>query len=159
MTKLELWSSVLAIGEQHKLKKAVMDELEALLAPKSRAAREVYTLDGVDYKFCRFTGFYWPTDKMIYQNDEQRSLGRDKGYSQVGIAMWNKGQNYIKNLTNKLLDAVTTGDTESQQKVLIEIKDIKAGNLGNRPAWLGQFIDAKQMALIESESKFFESTL
>ena len=121
MTKLQTWNEAIAIinelGLSKKATQVAISRFEDLLAPKKGGGTsrpEPINKDGELYHYCRFTGLYFPTSELVYQNDEQRSLGKDKGYSNIGISIWNKGQKYLKDLKMKSVE-IAYGDDQSDE--------------------------------------------
>jgi len=125
-------------------------ELLQLVTTTPKSSRIIKMIDGEEYRNCRFTGRLWPLDELVYQNDEYRTQGKDKGYSKIGISLWNKGQKYIKNLETKMIDLIMSGEDAS--KVATELKQIKENNLGNKPEWLLQFATPEQEEIMKSKS-------
>ncbi len=122
MTKLQTWNTAQAIITELGLTKAkhamALSAFEMLLAPKkggTTARPEPLTVDGELYQYCRFTGLYLKASEMVFQNAEQRALGKDKGYSNIGISLWNKGQKYLKELKAKSVE-IAYGDDQSDKK-------------------------------------------
>lgn len=157
MTKKEIWTKVSEIAANHNLSEVVIKELAEILEPKKGgggSSRIIKEIDGIIYKNCRFTGRLWPESELIYQNDEKREAGQDKGYSKVGISLWNKGQKYIKNLKERLTDEVMKDEPDAGvvKKLKEEITAIQKDNLGNNSEWLGQFATEEQKKEIESLS-------
>ena len=133
MTKLQTWNAAMAILNETTFKSnASKDEaikrFEALLAPKKSGGGsrpEPIDVDGEIYQYCRFTGLYFPTSELVYQNDEMRATLKDKGYSNIGISLWNKGQKYLKDL--KFLgyvadDGLTMIGIEKAKEIELEFK-------------------------------------
>ena len=122
MTKLELWNEALDILENTTFKSnASKDEaikrFELLLKPKKgggKSRNEPLTIDGEEYPYCRFTGLYFPKSEMVYQNDEMREQGKDKGYSKIGMSLWTKGQKYLKDLKMKSVE-IAFGEDQSDE--------------------------------------------
>ncbi len=107
MTKTQIWDQVQQIltGENvfksNKSKEEVTQMLSALLKPKVGGGKSKRPADithnGMVHKYCRFTGNYFPISEMVYQNAAKREAGEDKGYSNIGYSIWNKGQAWKKN--------------------------------------------------------------
>jgi hypothetical protein len=157
MNKSQLWHEVKNLIEStdfksKKAKEEFYSRIATLLEPKKggHSSRIIKEIDGIKYKTCRFTNRLWPTDELVYQNDNAKEEGKDKGYSKVGISLWNKGRKHIKNLEAKLTEAVLEGEdpTEFAQ----ELKEIKEKNLGNSAEWLLQFATDEQLKEIEEKS-------
>jgi len=149
MNKSDTWNATLEIIRTHDLSKEIELELEALLAPKKGGggtARELFTIDGNDYKYCRFTGTLSLLGDLVYQNDEKKAAKQDKGYSTIGISLWSKGQKHIKELKDKLTEQILSDepDTGIIGEIKAELKDIAADNLGNDYTWLRQFLTEEQ---------------
>ena len=157
MTKTEIWNKVQEIAAEHRINKKAMAALAELLEPKKgggHSNRIVVEKDGITYKSCRFTNRLWPEDELIYQNDDMKAKGKDKGYSRVGISLWNKGQKELKEikeaLTNELIN-----DNPNQDKIKelsAQLKEIESKNLNNNPEWLLQFATDEQLKEIEEKS-------
>ena len=157
MKKSEIWTKVLEIAENHNLSNEVIKELSTILEPKrggGHSNRIIKEIDGKIYKNCRFTNRLWSEDDLVYQNDEMKSQGKDKGYSKVGISLWNKGQKYIKDLKQKLLDMMLSEDVDTKKlkKLKDELKKIEEKNLGNDSEWLIRFATEEQIAEIGDKS-------
>ena len=147
LTKSQIWTSVQAIIENYNLEDEVAKKLASLLEPRTKGSnRIVQVIDGTVYKNCRFTGRLWPETDLIYQNDEMRTEGKDKGYSKVGISIWSKGQKHIKELKNDLTDLILSDNPDSTkvEELKTELKEIESGNLGNDYSWLLQFMTDEQ---------------
>jgi len=158
MTKTEQWTKVQEIAKKHKFNEKVMKSLAELLEPKKgggHSDRIVQIIDGEEYRNCRFTGKLWSLDDLVYQNDEMRKKKKDKGYSKIGISLWNKGQKHIKTLQNKLTEEILKDDPdlETVESLKNEIKEIKVKNLGNNPAWLTTFASEDQKKVLKSQPK------
>ena len=150
MKKSELWNKIQEIGKKHELSKEVMDELSIYLEPKksgSHSERIEKVIEGKTYRNCRFLNLMVPIEDLVYQNDKMREEGKDKGYSKIGISIWNKGQKKIKDLQQKLTDGVLNG--EDVTEVASELKEIKEKNLGNNPEWLKQFETDDQKEVVK----------
>ena len=157
MTKAKLWEQVLNIGKEFKLDEEVMKSLSELLEPKrggGHSNRIIKEIDGIIYKNCRFTGKLWPETELIYQNEEAKEVGKDKGYSKVGISIWNKGQKYIKDLKNQMTEIILMDkpDAEKLEKLKNELKEIESKNLGNDSEWLMRFLTKEQEELINEQA-------
>ena len=157
MNKSQVWNEVKNLIEStefksKKAKEEFYSHIASLLEPKKggHSSRIVKEIDGITYKNCRFTNRLWPTDELIYQNDEYKAQEKDKGYSKVGISLWNKGQKHIKELEASLTEAVLNG--EDPTSFAQELKEIKEKNLGNSPEWLLRFATDDQLKEIEEKS-------
>jgi len=123
MTKLQTWNAAQAIinelGLTNKAANIAMNKFEALLAPKKSGGSrpEPIISDGVEYKYCRYTGLYFPTSELVYQNDEARADNKDKGYSNIGISLWSKGQKYLKDLKFKSVE-IAYGEDQSDEMLI-----------------------------------------
>ena len=110
MTKLQTWNKaqqiITELGLTKKNEKIALEAFELLLAPKKGGGSrpEPKQHNGEAHYYCRFTTLYFPTSEMVYQNDEARTNLKDKGYSNIGISLWNKGQKYLKDLQKRSID-------------------------------------------------------
>lgn len=157
MNKTQVWAEVLNISKEYDLSKEAVAALSNLLEPKkgsSSSARIIKMIDGKEYRNCRFTNQLWALDDLIYQNDEKREAKKDKGYSKIGISIWNKGQKYIKDLKDNLMDLTLNEevDLETLAKLKEKLRDIKEKNLGNNPEWLVQFLSEDQLKELKNKS-------
>lgn len=87
MTKTKLYEMVMELCAEHKANKKLTAELENLLKPKTGGGVVQYpmqTVDGINYHYCRYTGYYLPESEMVMSN------GKCKGYSKKAIALWTK---------------------------------------------------------------------
>ena len=158
MKKSEVWAKVLEIKKEHKINEKAFQALAEILEPKKSgggSSRIIEVINGLEYRACRFTGQLWPLDELVYQNDEMKELKKDKGYSKIGISLWNKGQKYIKDLKNKLTDEIMKDvpDVIKIEEFKTELKEIEAKNLGNDHNWLiEKFATPKQLEEINEKS-------
>ena len=163
MTKLETWNAAQAIINDLGLSKdkttKSLAAFEALLAPKKAGGNrpEPIDQDGTLFYFCRFTGLYFPSSEMVYQNDETRVALKDKGYSNIGISLWNKGQKYLKDLKMKSVE-IAYGDDQSdemrEQGMALhkEAKELEAANSMNNHAYLVEhFLTDEQADSIDGQ--------
>ncbi len=163
MTKTQTWSAAQAIitdlGLSAKATTIAMDKFEALLAPKKSGGSrpEPITRDNILYYFCRFTGLYFPSEEMVYQNDETRAALKDKGYSNIGISIWNKGQKYLKDLKLQSVE-IAYGDDQSDEardkgmKLHQEAKTLEAANSMNDATYLMEhFLTTEQADSLEGQ--------
>ncbi len=161
MTKTQTWSAAQAIitelGLSKKATTEAMNRFEVLLAPKKAGGNrpEPIDLDGTLYYFCRFTGLYFPSTEMVYQNDETRAELKDKGYSNIGISIWNKGQKYLKDLKMKSVE-IAYGDDQSDEarsrgmELHNEAKTLEAANSMNNAIYLMEhFLTDEQADVLE----------
>ena len=150
MRKSEIWNKIQEIGEKYSLSEDVMEELGSFLKPKksgSHSERIEKEIEGKIYRNCRFLNLMVPIEDLVYQNDKMREEGKDKGYSKIGISVWNKGQKVIRDLQQKLTDGVLNGDDVTE--IASELKEIKEKNLGNNPEWLKQFLTDDQKEVVK----------
>ena len=157
MKKSELWNEVLRIAEENNLSEAAINELSKLLEPKrggGHSNRIIKDIDGTTYKNCRFTDRLWPESELIYQNDEMREQKKDKGYSKVGISLWNKGQKHIKNIKEEMTNIILADEPDMDKLAALkdELKSIEKNNFGNDATWLEQFATDEQLAELEEIS-------
>jgi hypothetical protein len=122
--------------EKYSIEEAAKKEFEALLAPKTRGSNrpEPIEKDGQKYYYCRYSGRYWPASEMIYQNDEKRELGQDKGYSKVGISLWTRGRKYLDKIKSALTDEILSEKPDKNK--IEEYKKILSGADYNDKDWL-----------------------
>ena len=157
MTKTQIWNEVQKIAADHKINKKAMAALAELLEPKrggGHSNRIIIEKDGITYKSCRYTNRLWPVDELIYQNDEMKTQGKDKGYSKVGISLWNKGQKYLKDLKESLMNEIISDDPDQKKvkEMKEQIKEIEEKKLTSDPNWLIQFATEEQLKEIEEKS-------
>ena len=157
MKKSEIWAEVLKIAEENNLSNEAINALSELLEPKrggGHSNRIIKTFDDITYKNCRFTGRLWPESELVYQNDQARENGKDKGYSKIGISLWNKGQKYIKGLKDKMTEIILSEEPDMNELASLkdELQDIEAKNLGNNSEWLLKFATDEQKTEIEEKS-------
>jgi len=150
MNKKQTWENAQEILESLGLSKAKNEEalklFGALLAPKvgggGKGSRPLpKMIDGEAHYYCRYTAQYYPSSEMIYQNDDKRAKLEDKGYSKLGISLWNKGQKYLKNLKTKSVEIAFDDEaTEEEMKEGIrmhkEAKHLAEHNLMNNAEYL-----------------------
>ncbi len=161
MTKLQTWNAAQAIIAELGLSKKITEEaskrFEDLLAPKKSGGSrpEPIEQDGILFYFCRFTGLYFPSTEMVYQNDETRAALKDKGYSNIGISIWNKGQKYLKDLKMKSVE-IAYGDDQSDEarnrgmELHNQAKEIEAANSMNNATYLmAHFLTEAQADVLE----------
>ena len=103
MTKTETWNEAVVILKDLGLysNEVVLKRFAELLEPKKSGGmtkREPIIHNDELHYYCRFTGTYFPKAHMVYQNAEKREANEDKGYSNIGISLWNKGQKDIKEI-------------------------------------------------------------
>ena len=158
MTKKQMWDKVLELMESHSIENAEFKkELAQLLEPKKGGGasnRITVEKDGITYKSCRLTDRLWPESELIYQNDKMREVGKDKGYSKVGISLWNKGQKYIQNLKNDLTNEIMANkpDKKKLEEMKKELKEIESKKSGNNPEWILKFATEDQLKEIDEKS-------
>ena len=158
MNKAQLWAKVQEAIEatefkSKKSKEEFYSHMAELLEPKrggGASTRTIKEVDGTIYKSCRLTGRLWPESELVYQNEKAKEEGKDKGYSKVGISLWNKGQKFIRDLETKLVDATING--EDPTELAYDLKKIKSEKLGNSPEWIKQFATEEQLKEIEEKS-------
>ena len=142
MTKTELWNEVKSIIETEvaKTKQAeVIAKLEPLLAPKKGGGTtrpQPIEVDGETRYYCRYTDAYWPTEEMIYQNEEKREALQDKGYSKLGISLWNRGRKYLDNLQKQVGEALMARDIDRATELNEQLTNLKKQGLTNNAEWL-----------------------
>jgi len=163
MTKLQTWNAAMAIlndttFKSNEMRDSAIKKFEALLAPKKAGGtkKEALNIDGVLYYHCRYTNLYFPSSEMIYQNEEHRTNLKDKGYSNIGISLWNKGQKYLKELQIKSVE-IAYGDDQSDEareegmKLHKEFTKLKFDNSMNNYEYLMEhFLSNEQADVLES---------
>ena len=149
-TKKEMKDQIEAILNNHNIDEELQREILQVFSSKTKTNRIIKEINGVEYKSCRFTGRLWKPEDLVYQNKDYEVKGKDKGYSKVGISLWNKGRRYIKELEAKVLDKLLSGEDATSEAE--ELKEIKEKNLGNSPEWLYQFTTEAQKEDIEIDS-------
>lgn len=146
MTKLQTWQEAQKILEELGLasNKTVVSKFEALLAPKKGGGLsrpEPITHNGELHYYCRFTGLYYPSSEMVYQNDDKREKLEDKGYSKIGMSLWTKGQKYLKDMKLRSVE-IAYGDDQSDEareegmKLHKEAVALEKDNSLNQHGWL-----------------------
>ena len=161
MTKLQTWNAAQAILEDLGLSKKnmtiAMEQFEGLLAPKKSGGSRPEPIDhnGELHYYCRYTGQYFPKSEMVYQNDETREANKDKGYSNIGISLWNKGQKYLKDLKIQSVE-IAYGDDQSDEMLIKgrelhqEAKKLTEVNSMNQSAYLMEhFLTDDQADVLE----------
>ena len=161
MTKIQTWNAATAIinelGLSKKLEAEALSKFENLLAPKKSGGNRPEPIDhnGELHYYCRFTGQYLPKSEMVYQNDETREANKDKGYSNIGISIWNKGQKYLKDLQIQSVE-IAYGDDQSDAVLLkgrafhVAAKKLKDDNSMNNYAYLMEhFLTNEQADILE----------
>ncbi len=156
MTKNELWTKVQTIGEHYDLSDEVMKELGELLKPKTRGSNrpEPKYIGDEPYFYCRYTGTYWPVDDMIYQNDEKKSKLQDKGYSKLGISLWNRGRKFVEKMKSDLTDQILS-DEPNQELVKILKEGLRKADFNDKD-WLYSIATDDERQLIANEAALFE---
>jgi hypothetical protein len=134
MSKSTQWSEVQAILTQHKAKGALVEALEAILAPKQGggSSNPPKEIDGVMHYYCRFHQAYEAEEKMVM------SGGKSKGYCKASISVWNKRNSALKRKEAEISELVMAGDfvqakecSEELQVMKAELNDPKSYNLEN----------------------------
>jgi len=163
MTKTQTWANVqkLLNGYEFEGRDALLSDLSKLLEPKkggsnSRPANIIK--DDRTYYYCRYSDAHYLSDDMIYQNDAKRDERKDKGYSKIGISLWNKGQKYIKDTKEALFVLMMNEDERPMDEDFKEemealkkiVSDFKGANYGE----LEQFITDEQRATRNAKGEF-----
>ena len=117
----------------------------------TKSSRIIKMIDDEEYRNCRFTGRLWPLGELVYQNNEHRTQGKDKGYSKIGISLWNRSRRYIKSLEKEMLDLIMNDDKDASG-VAARLKEIQDNNLENKLEWLLQFASPEQKEIMEFKS-------
>ena len=168
MTKLQTWQNaqeiLTSLGLTKEAHYHAMTLFESLLAPKKAGGKsrpQPITNENGTYYYCRFSDAWFKTEDMIYQNAEKREKLDDKGYSNIGISLWNKGQKYIKDGMKRATEINfgiiseyngLEGDELTKYAIELykEIEALKADNKPNDPSWLVEnFITDAQREYID----------
>ena len=155
-TKTDVWNKVVDILSNNEINEndEMFKDLSELLKPKKSGARgdrpEPIVVDDETYYYCRYTGRFWKSEDMIYQNDEARNLLKDKGYSKIGISLWNKGQKFIKTMKEELFDEIMSDSPDTEK--MSQLKTDIANYDGNTKESLIEFITDEQSKTIDSDS-------
>ena len=122
MKKIDIYNKSLEIlnsieFEDEFKKELIFNKFEVLLKPKNGgiSKRKSEFLNDVEYFYCRFTGLYYIKENMVYQNQDKKSKNEDKGYSTLGIKLWNKGQKYLKNLKIRFTEIAYLEDKNDEK--------------------------------------------
>lgn len=122
MNKTQIWNQVQELLVANKAKPALVEALEAILAPKSGGGQTHTTqeIDGVVHHYCRFHQVYEPETNMVM------SAGKSKGYCKASISVWNKRNTSIKKLEAEISELVVLGDFEQAKMCSQELTEAKA---------------------------------
>ena len=124
--KTQIWNEVkeLLIEEKKGPNSKLYKELQSLLEPKTKGAslsNPPKEIDGELHFHCRYTDEWFPKSETIFQNDEKRDANKSKGYSKLGISLWNKGQKMMKAKKEELFDLMMSGSEDHDK--MAELKD------------------------------------
>ena len=121
MSKSNVWAQVQELLVTNKAKPALIEALEAILAPKTSggSSNPPKMIDGVMHYFCRFHQAYEAEDKMVM------SSGKSKGYCKASISIWNKRNSAIKRKEAEISELVMAGDFTQAQECTVELKAMK----------------------------------
>ena len=153
MTKVQIWSNVLEIGERYELSEEAMNELSTLLKPKTRGSNrpEPIIIDDETYYYCRYTNRYWTSENMIYQNDEKRINLQDKGYSKIGISLWTRGRKIVEGYKDELTQQILSLDPDVSK--IEELKEnLRTADFNNYQWLLNKIMTEEDEATILSYS-------
>lgn len=117
-SKSNVWAQVEAILASHKVKTIVVEELKAILAPKSggSVSNPSYEQDGVMMHYCRFHRQYEAECDMVM------SVGKSKGYCKASISKWNKTNAQIKKLEAQAVGELTRDNIDKAKELSNEAK-------------------------------------
>lgn len=118
ISKSNVWAQVEAILTSNKVKANVVEELKAILAPKSggSVSNPSYEQDGVMMHYCRFHRQYEAECDMVM------SVGKSKGYCKASISLWNKTNAQIKKLEAQAVGELTRDNIEKAKELSNEAK-------------------------------------
>lgn len=121
MSKSNVWAQVQELLIANKAKPALIEALEAILAPKQGggSTNPPKEIDGVMHYYCRFHQVYEPETNMVM------SAGKSKGYCKASISVWNKRNTAIKKLEAEISELVVLGDFEQAKQCSEELKIAK----------------------------------
>ena len=125
MNKTELYTAMTTdletIKSNNKIPAKAIEALEAMLVtyikPKTSSIKHPPLENGDLY--CRYTQKYYPEAEMVM------SKGKSKGYSKVGIALWNKAQRTLQKWSMQYADIEDITGTEARE-LGAKIKGLKA---------------------------------
>ena len=154
MTKAQVWAEALGLLNKNEASEEFIKDMAELLKPKSgggntRPANRV-DADGRTLYYCRYTNAFYKSDDMVYQNPAKLEERKDKGYSKIGISIWNKGQKYIKTLKDDLFDMMVK-EENPDTTLMSEMKSIIANFKGNSIDELDQFLTDEQRVLLNTK--------
>jgi len=110
LSKTEVWNIIQVVADDKAL-----EILKPILAPKTnRNIANKQTNDAGLY-MCRYTGLWWSKQFMVFSNPTKEIAGVSRGYSKLGIKIWNKHNNVIKALEKQLMLDVLAGDNVTKQ--------------------------------------------
>ncbi len=120
-SKTNVWSQVQEVLAANKAKPALVEALEALLAPKQGggSTNPPMMIDGVQHYWCRFHSRYEPETNMVMSND------KSKGYCRAAISAWNKRNTAIKKLEKEIGELIIAGDMDQARECSEELKAAK----------------------------------
>jgi hypothetical protein len=117
-SKSNIWAQVEAVLASHKVKTIVIDELKAILAPKTggSVSNPSYEKDGITFHYCRFHQQYEAEQDMVM------SVGKSKGYCKASISLWNKTNAQIKRLEANAVGELTRDNIDKAKELSNEAK-------------------------------------
>lgn len=121
MSKSNVWAQVQELLIISKAKPALIEALEAILAPKvgGGSINPPKLIDDVMHYYCRFHQAYEPETNMVM------SAGKSKGYCKAAISVWNKRNATIKKLEAEISELVVLGDFEQAKMCSDELVEAK----------------------------------
>ena len=122
MSKANVWAQVQELLITSKAKPALIEALEAILAPKvgGGSINPPKLIDDVMHYYCRFHQAYEPETNMVM------SAGKSKGYCKASISIWNKRNAAIKKTESEISELVVMGDFEQAKMCSEELTELKA---------------------------------
>ena len=129
MTKTKLHQEITALlsqyEDQFKSKKsfeAFTKSISELTAPKSGggvAQNPMIESNGINYYYCRYTGYYLPESEMVMSN------GKSKGYSKKAIAKWTKAGKDVQAINDLAMKLLLEGNVQDGTLKANEAQDLK----------------------------------
>jgi len=88
--------------------------------------KEPKEIDGVMNYYCSRSDKFYPIEEMVVNTD-----GSSRGYSRVSQEILTATNKEIKDLTERIKDAVTTGDFEDAKQISDELAELEANKASN----------------------------
>jgi hypothetical protein len=156
MNKTQIWNEVKAIieAEVATSKQAkVIEALAPILAPKRGGATRPTPIevDGEVRYHCRYTDAFWAAEDMIYQNDAKREALEDKGYSKLGISLWERGRKHANKLQAAIGEALAANNVDEAKQLNEELMLFNNTKPYNDAEWLyNNVANDEERALIDA---------